>query len=126
MPETLHADVAAYWHGEIYVMYRRFAVADPDLRLELEEARSFTAYSRERGNALGRFWVNAEGHLYRWRHADGTEYIYGPHRQFGAISFPDWGTQVDGSWSFYYVDVRPLREPLTVSFEAPPDHTDNS
>ncbi len=117
--DTLHDEVKAYWPGEIYVMYRRFAVDDSDLQLKTEDERSFSAYSRSGDELLGRFWVNGDGDLYRWRHADGTEYIYGPHRSFGAISFPEWGTQVDGSWSFSYIDVRGLPGPPPTSFDPP-------
>lgn len=117
LPDNIHEEVQAYWPGEIYIMYRRFATGDSDLVLKKNEGNSFTASSAAAGTELGTFWVNADGELYRWRHADGTEYIYGPHRQFGDISFPDWGTQVDGSWSFYYVEVRGSAEPPPVSFE---------
>lgn len=119
LPEGLHAEVTSYWAGEIYVMYRKFAVGDDDLHLVKNEDNSFTAHSRSQERELGTFWLNADGHLYRWRHQDGTEYIYGPHRQFGAISFPDWGTQVDGSWTFYYVEVVGSPDAPVVSFDPP-------
>ncbi len=117
LPDSVHEEILAYWPGEIYVMYYRLASEDSDLSLEKHEDNSFTATSKMLGKALGRFWVNADGELYRWRHADGTEYIYGPLRHFGEISFPDWGTQVDGSWSFYYIEVRGSDEAPPVSFD---------
>ena len=119
LPAGLHDEVKAFWNGEIYVMYHRLAKGDPDLRLEKNDDNSFTAFDENLDRRLGTFWINADGELYRWRHDDGTEYIYGPHRKFGLISFPDWGTQVDGSWSFYYVDVRWSSEAPTVSFDPP-------
>ena len=85
---------------------------------------SFTAFDEKSSRRLGTFWVNGDGELYRWRHDDGTEYVYGPHRKFGDINFPDWGTQVDGSWSFYYVTVHWSTEAPSVSFE-PPGHTND-
>jgi len=118
--EGVHDEVMDYWHGEIYIMYHRFAKEDESLRLEKEDDNSFTAYDDSLGGRrLGTFWINGDGDLYRWRHDDGTEYIYGPHREFGKISLPDWGTQVDGSWSFYYTEVRLLETEPPVSFEAP-------
>jgi hypothetical protein len=120
LPEGLHAEVLNYWPGEIYVMYHRLAKADADLRLVKEDDRSFAAHDEKLDRRLGTFWINDDGELYRWRHDDGTEYIYGPHKKFGDISFPDWGTQVDGSWSFYYVAVHWSRDAPKVSFEPPP------
>ena len=119
LPANLHDEVQAYWQGEIYVMYYRLASDDSSIRLKKNEDNSFTAFDEKLSRRLGTFWLNDDGHLYRWRHDDGTEYIYGPHRQFGDISFPDWGTQVDGSWSFYYTEVRWSKNEPPVSFDPP-------
>lgn len=120
LPEDIMNLVHDYWPGEIYIMYHRFAKQDETLRLEKHEDNSFTAYDLSRDERrLGTFWVNGEGHLYRWRHDDGTEYIYGPHKKFGDLSMPTWGTQIDGSWSFEYVEVRLLDSPPPVSFDSP-------
>jgi hypothetical protein len=119
LPAELHAEVASYWAGEIYVMYHRLAKGDQSLFLKLDDDHSFTVFDKQADRRLGTFWVNDDGELYRWRHDDGTEYVYGPYRKFGDISFPDWGSQVDGSWSFYYVEVRWSAEEPQVSFEPP-------
>ncbi len=119
LPGDLHAEVMAYWDGEIYVMYHRLAKGDSALRLIKNDDNSFTVFDEVVDRRLGRFWVNDDGECYRWRHDDGTEYVYGPHRKFGEISFPDWGTQVDGSWSFYYVEVRWSTDEPQVSFDPP-------
>ena len=120
LPAGLHQEVMAYWQGEIYVMYHRLARGDDSLRLQVQGDNAFTAYDEGLQRELGTFWINDDGQLYRWRHEDGTEYIYGPHRSFGEISFPDWGTQVDGSWSFYYTEVRWSLEEAPVSYAPPP------
>lgn len=39
-------------------------------------------------------------------------YIYGPHKDYGDVSFPDWGTATDGKWGFYYLQVRPSSKPF--------------
>jgi hypothetical protein len=119
LPETLHDEVKSYWQGEIYVMYHRLASEDSSIRLEKNSDNSFTAFDEKIKRRLGTFWINADGQMYRWRHDDGTEYIYGPHKKFGDISFPDWGTQIDGSWSFYYVEVRWSKSEPPVSFDPP-------
>ena len=115
----LHQDALDYWHGEIYVMYHRLARGDDNLTLTQVDKRSFSVFDEILKRQLGTFWVNDDGELFRWRHEDGTEYIYGPHRSFGDISFPDWGTNVDGTWSFYYTEVRWSPDEPPVSFEAP-------
>lgn len=119
LPHNLHEIVTAYWPGEIYVMYHRLAKGDSAVRLEKNEDNSFTAFDKKLDRRLGTFWINNDGEMYRWRHDDGTEYIYGPHKKFGDISFPDWGTQVDGSWSFYYTEVRWSEDEPPVSFDPP-------
>lgn len=117
LPAGLHDEVLAYWHGEIYVMYHRLARQDSNLRLDMQDSRAFSAFDVNLERQLGTFWVNDDGELYRWRHEDGTEFIYGPHRQFGEISFPDWGTKVDGTWSFYYTEIRWSTEEAPISFD---------
>lgn len=123
--EQVAAEELKYWPGEIYVMYHRLAKGDPSVRLAKgEEDDQFIAWEDKSGQKLGTFWVNVDGDMYRWRHGDEsdlTEYVYGPHVDFGDISFPAWGTMYDGSWSFSYVEVRALDTPPPISFEAPKD-----
>ena len=60
--------------------------------------------------------------MYRWRHGDEedlTEYVYGPKKKFGNITFPSWGTMYDGSWSFEYVEVRGYTEDMDIDFRTP-------
>jgi hypothetical protein len=114
----LREEVIDYWKGEIYVMYHRLAMEDPNLWLEKLEGNSFSAFDTSKGRTLlGTFLVNGEGHLYRWRHADSTEYIYGPLKDFGDIKFPQWGTQVDGSWSFSYVEIKWFTDASELSYK---------
>lgn len=115
----LHDEVLAYWHGDIYVMFHRLARGDDSLKLTKMDDRAFTVFDEILKRELGTFWVNDDGELYRWRHEDGTEYIYGPHRAFGDINFPDWATKTDGSWSFYYTEVRWSADQPATSFDPP-------
>ena len=112
------------------MMYHRLARQDPAIRLANgEEERQFIAWDDNSGKKLGTFWLNSDGDMYRWRHGDEsdlTEYIYGPHVQFGTISFPAWGTMYDGSWSFSYVEVRLSEAPPPVSFGPPEGWASNS
>jgi len=117
LPAGLYEEKQSHWPGGIYVMYHRLAREDETLRLTMNEDGSFTARDERLDRRMGRFWINADGELYRWRHDDGTEYIYGPHRSFGDISFPDWGSKVDGSWSFYYIEVRWSRDEPPISYD---------
>lgn len=123
--EEVAAQELHYWPGEIYIMYRRLAREDETLRLEKgEDPRSFVVYEDEGGQRLSTFWLNVDGDMYRWRHGDEsdlTEYIYGPHIQFGEISFPAWGTMYDGSWSFSYVEVRGYAEDMNIDYTTPPE-----
>lgn len=111
---------AQYWRGEIYIMYHRLAKEDPTLWLESSEnPKKFSIYEDEGKTKLGDFWINSEGELYRWRHAMGTHFVYGPYESFGPVNLPAWGSQVDGSWSFSYVEVRGFETPPPVNFDAP-------
>lgn len=123
--DEVSADELDYWYGEIYVMYHRLAKGDPTIRLEKgEEEGQFIAWDERSNIKLGTFWLNVDGDMYRWRHGDESErieYIYGPHKNFGDISFPAWGTMYDGSWSFSYEEVKVFQTPPPVSFEPPED-----
>lgn len=121
--DEVSADEVDYWYGEIYVMYHRLAKGDPTIRVSMgEEERQFIAWDERNESKLGTFWLNVDGDMYRWRHGDESEpveYIYGPKKQFGDISFPAWGTMFDGSWSFSYEEVKVFDTPPPVSFDPP-------
>ncbi|MEE8294698.1 MAG: hypothetical protein V3R64_03215 [Sphingomonadales bacterium] len=123
--EEVAADEGYYWPGEIYIIYGRLARDDDTLRLEKgEDPRSFVVYELASGRKLSTFWLNVDGDMYRWRHgneSDLTEYVYGPHVDFGEISFPAWGTMYDGSWSFSYVEVRGYTEDMEIDYTTQPE-----
>jgi len=123
LPDDIFELVTGYWPGEIYVLYHQIAAENPAYRYEKgEENGQFMVVEDATDKLLATFWVNADGDMYRWKHFDLTdpvEYIYGPHKQFGDISFPMWGTQVNGSWMFEYIEVRWTEEEPPVSYDPP-------
>lgn len=123
LPDNIRQLVKDYWPGEVYVLFHRIASEDSLLRYENgSEPGQFRVINSKTGDLRGTFWVNGDGEMYRWRHFDEenpVEYVYGPLRNFGAISFPSWGAQVDGSWMFEYVEVRLSEEAFGISFDAP-------
>jgi hypothetical protein len=104
------ARYAASWPANIYVIYRRLAAGDDRLTLALESESGFSV--SEDGREIGRFAVDARGHLVRWTAPNGEDWIYGPPRAFGPVSFPAWGTRTDGSYRFDYLRVEPSQEEL--------------
>jgi hypothetical protein len=105
-----------YWHREIYTLYHQLAKAERKLTVRELEPNGFTVLD-EAGDKIGDFQLTPSGDLYLWRQFGGDDpvaYVYGPHKDFGEISFPDWGTATDGGWSFYYVQVHPSSKPFKV------------
>ena len=102
-----------WWAREVYTMYHRLAREDSALRL-LKVAgrdRRFQMIDDATGDDLGWFEVDGDGAVARWHTrfgVDEVEYVYGPLKQFGPIRMPAWGTQVDGSFRFFY-DAAELR-----------------
>ena len=105
----------ASWPRNIYVMYHRLAKQDPRLRLAYVGELEFAAH--EDGQEIGRFVLDRSGHVVRWfaKALPGRrdeDWIYGPAKDLGAVSFPDWGTRRDGSYRFYYTQVEVSDQPL--------------
>ncbi len=98
-----------YWHREIYTLYHQLAQGKRKLTLKSVEPNGFLVMD-EQGEKISEFMLTADGDLYMWRQLGGDDpvaYVYGPHKDFGKVSFPDWGTSTDGGWGFYYVQVKP-------------------
>lgn len=110
------------WPQNIYVLYRRLAVADPELTLELVAEQVFAVH--EGGREIGRFQLDGTHHLLRWTAPTdpgerAEDWIYGPSRKLGKVHFPDWGTRADGSYRFYYKVVRLLSQLRSDEFSEP-------
>jgi hypothetical protein len=112
------AQLAAYRRrrpANIYVLYHRLAAADPGLTLRHAGARSFTVF--EGSEQIATYQLDADGHLIRWTGPEAPggrreDWIYGPARRFGPVSFPAWGTRTDGSYRFHYMRVALQRRPF--------------
>ena len=103
-----------YWHREIYTLYHQLAEAKRDLTVKSTERNGFVVID-EADEIIGEFRLTPEGSLYFWGQTcvkDPVAYVYGPHKNFGAITFPGWGTSTDGKWGFYYVQVKPSNKPF--------------
>jgi len=48
-----------------------------------------------------------------------VEYVYGPVRDFGNVSFLAWGSSLDGWWRWTYTKIDVSTEPFTASVELP-------
>lgn len=103
-----------YWGREIYTLYRQLAKGERKLTVRSVEPNGFYVLD-ETGDKVGEFRLTPRGDLYFWQQLGGDNpvaYVYGPHKDFGEISFPDWGTATDGGWGFYYVQVKPSPKPF--------------
>lgn len=104
---------ASNWHREIYTLYHQLALGERDLMVKDLAPNGFRVYD-EKANKVADFQLTPDGELYLWQQhgEDPVAYIYGPHKDFGTVRFPDWGTSTDGSWGFYYVQVYPSARPF--------------
>lgn len=105
-----------------YTSLRTFAVADARIRLDWQDPDRVivsTSDGRERG-----WWqIDETGAPIKWGARTPTggtvEYVYGPVRPFGNISFPAWGAALDGWWRWDYVEIDVSSDPMPVSVEPP-------
>ncbi len=104
-----------YWSREIYILFHQLAAGTRKLTVKSFGDDGFSLFD-EAGDRIGDFRLTPEGDLYMWQQFGGeapVTYIYGPHKDFGELSFPDWGTATDGSWGFYYLQVLPNEKPFS-------------
>ena len=97
------------WGREIYTLYHQPAKGERELTVRAVEPNGFTVLN-EQDKSIGEFRLTPSGDLYFWQQLGGNNpvaYVYGPHKDFGDVSFPDWGTATDGGWGFYYLQVKP-------------------
>jgi hypothetical protein len=110
------------WPHNIYVLYRRLAAADPALSVQRQGERGFAVIEAER--PIASFQLDAGAHVIRWTGPEVSggrreDWIYGPARRFGPVSFPAWGTRTDGSYRFDYLHVELRRAPFGEELFAP-------
>jgi len=117
-----------YWERELYTLYHQLAAGERSLTVRDLPPNGFSVLNEE-GENVGNFKLTPEGDLYLWEQKGGSgpvAYIYGPHKDFGEISFPDWGTATDGNWGSYYLQVKPSTKPFSyhVNLAKPRRHWD--
>ena len=114
-PDRLSAEVAG-WAQEPYRVYRLLATRDPGVRVSLADGNRLVVHYAD-GRTLCWFVLDSSGAPMKWGNVwDGriNEAIYGPLTQFGALRMPAWGTSVDASWRFEYVEASVSDAPLTL------------
>ncbi len=102
------------WHRELFTLYHQMALGNRALKLEKLNPNGFRVFNEE-SEAIGEFRITPDGELYYWKRLHGNKsktYLYGPHKSFGAIHFPDWNTSSDGEWGSYFVQVLPSKKPF--------------
>lgn len=104
---TVQAADLRFWPYDFYTMIHNLAVGDSRIRLEFEAPMRVTVSNRD-GDDWGWWDIDSTGAPVRWgaNYEDEVlEYVYGPLKTFGNVSFPAWGTAADGSWRFEYVAI---------------------
>ena len=113
-----------YWHRDMYTLYHQLAKGERKLTVRALEPDGILVLD-ENGEDVAKFKLSPDGQVYYWELLGGKGervFIYGPHRNFGEVRFPDWGTSTDGSWSSYYLQVRPSRRSFAANVNlAKPD-----
>ncbi len=114
----------AAWQGDLFRLLRRLALSDEDLRLEAIEPMGIRI-SDVGNKTVGELHLTRDGDLYRWKRLQPREatMIFGSHRNFGEIRFPDWGTVASGEWSAYFTQVfaspRPFEKHVSIRKPSP-------
>jgi WD40 repeat protein len=108
----------------MYTLYHQLARGERNLKVRDLEPDGILVLDED-GEGIAKFKLSPDGQVYYWELLGGKDnlaFIYGPHKNFGEVSFPDWGTSTDGSWSFYYLQVRPSRRSFAANVNlAKPD-----
>lgn len=122
MTELEHQRAVTFWPRDFYTLFRRFAVADPDLHvIELTPGRIIVQSARQ--GEIGWFEVASDGAPIRWGTLDDgvmLVYVYGPMRSFGRVRYPTWGARLDGLWRWEYTRVELDSAAIPASLLAPP------
>ena len=99
---------------EPYAVYRRIALRDPKLLLELRDANTLFAIGDD-GQVLCWFLLNERGELVSWANFYNgaiNQHFYGPLVDVGDANLPKWGASPTG-FRFEYVAARFSAEPVT-------------
>ncbi len=116
--ESAHRADLDFWPYDFYTVIHNLATADQRLVLEFEPPMRVNILNQDRED-WGWWEIDDTGAPIRWGanyEGEVLEYVYGPVRSFGNVSFPAWGTAVDGFWRFEYVEVDVDSNPIPDSY----------
>ena len=97
---------------EPYAIYRRLALRDPKLRVELRDPHTLYVFDGDE-HLLCWFLLNDQGALVSWANVYNgaiNQHFYGPVVDVGDANLPKWGASATG-FRFEYVVARFLAEP---------------
>ena len=98
---------------EPYAVYRRLALRDPKLRVELRDPHTLYVFDGDE-HLLCWFLLNDQGALVSWANVYNgaiNQHYYGPIVPVGAARLPKWGASPTG-FRFEYVGARFLTDPV--------------
>jgi len=112
-----------HWSRDIYTLFHQLAKGERELTIKTMKPNGFRVLD-EKKKKIGEFRLTPNGELYQWQRFGSKEsvtYIYGPHKSFGAVNFPDWSTTTDGHWASYALQIQPSPKSFEsqVSMEKP-------
>jgi hypothetical protein len=112
-PEDLAIELQGL-RQEPYAIYRRLAVRDPELRVQLRDKTSLLVYDGQE-RLLCWFLLDGKGRNISWGNfwnGSINQHYYGPTVDFGDANLPKWGVSSTGSFRFEYVLARLNGEPV--------------
>ena len=99
---------------EPYAVYRRLALQDPKLRVELRDPHSLYVFDGDE-QLLCWFLLNDQGALISWANVYNgaiNQHYYGPIVDVGDANLPKWGASPTG-FRFEYIAAKFLGQPVT-------------
>ena len=104
--------LAAERHGltqSPYYVYRRLALRDEDLVIELADENARLNVASADGSSSCWFLIDGLGSPISWGNVyrgSVNQHYYGPLFRAGDANFPSWGAATNGAWRFEYIFAR--------------------
>ncbi len=99
---------------EPYAIYRRLALRDPALRVQLRDESSLYVYDRDE-HLLCWFLIDGKGAATSWGNfwnGSVNQHYYGPVTDMGDANLPKWGVAATGTYRFEYLRARLHNDPV--------------